>query len=219
MLVGRDRQRAAVDAAITQGQHGRSAALAFSGPPGIGKTALLGYATQRADGMALLRARGIESEAQIPFASLLELLRPALPLLSQLAAPQAAALEQAFALRPGRSQDRFAVAAATLGIARGLRGTAAADAGARRHPVVRCPELGGAAVRFAQARRRSARRDPRRALRSPLAARRHGDRDRRARGPERHRSPAAALRPARRSDAAAHRGDRREPARASAAGP
>ncbi len=64
----------------------------------------------------MLRARGIESEAQIPFASLLELLRPALPVLSQLAGPQAAALEQAFALRPGRTQDRFAVAAATLGL-------------------------------------------------------------------------------------------------------
>jgi predicted ATPase len=116
MLVGRDRQRAAIDAAITRGLEGRSAALAFSGPPGIGKTSLLGYAAGRADGMALLRARGIESEAQIPFASLLELLRPALGLLNQLAAPQAAALEQAFALRPGRAQDRFAVAAATLGL-------------------------------------------------------------------------------------------------------
>jgi DNA-binding CsgD family transcriptional regulator len=116
MLVGRDRERAAIDAAIAQGQRGRNAALAFSGPPGIGKTALLGYAAGRADGMTLLRARGIESEAQIPFASLLELLRPALSLLGQLASPQAAALEQAFALRPGRPQDRFAVAAATLGL-------------------------------------------------------------------------------------------------------
>ncbi len=116
MLVGRDRQRAAIDDVIAEATGGRSVALAFSGPPGIGKTALLGYAAQRADRMTLLRARGIESEAQIPFASLLELLRPALPLLDQLATPQAAALEQAFALRPGRPQDRFAVAAATLGL-------------------------------------------------------------------------------------------------------
>ena len=116
MLVGRDRQRAAIDQAIAQGRCGRAAALSFSGPPGIGKTALLAYAVQRAEGMMLLRARGIESEAQIPFASLLELLRPALPLLGHLAGPQAAALEQAFALRPGRTQDRFAVAAATLGL-------------------------------------------------------------------------------------------------------
>ena len=116
MLVGRGPQRAAIEIAIAEAARGRSAALAFSGPPGIGKTALLEYAVQHALGMRLLRARGIESEAQIPFASLLELLRPALSLLSRLAAPQTAALEQAFALRSGKPQDRFAVGAATLGL-------------------------------------------------------------------------------------------------------
>ena len=48
---------------------GASAVLALIGEPGIGKTALLEYADGRADGMQLLRARGIESEAQIPFGS------------------------------------------------------------------------------------------------------------------------------------------------------
>ncbi len=116
MLVGRDRQRAAIDHALAQAAAGRSATLAFTGPPGIGKTALLEYAGQQAEGMMRLTARGIESEAQIPFASLLELLRPALGQLELLSAPQAAALEQAFAVRPGRAQDRFAVGAATLGL-------------------------------------------------------------------------------------------------------
>ncbi len=95
---------------------GRSSILAFRGAPGIGKTALLGYAAELGGEMLVLHARGIESEARVPFASLLELLRPALCLLGQLAAPQAAALEEAFALRPGRAQDRFAVGAATLGL-------------------------------------------------------------------------------------------------------
>jgi DNA-binding CsgD family transcriptional regulator len=116
MLVGRGPQRAAIDRALAEAVGGVSTALAFTGPPGIGKTALLDYAAERAEGMRVLRARGIDSEAQIPFASLLELLRPELPMLEQLAAPQAAALEQAFALRPGRAQDRFAVGAATLGL-------------------------------------------------------------------------------------------------------
>ena len=116
MLVGRGPQRAAIDRALTDAARGRCTIIALTGPPGIGKTALLGYAAERAQGMTVLRARGIESEAEIPFASLLELLRPALALLGQLAAPQAAALEQAFALRPGRPQDRFAVGAATLGL-------------------------------------------------------------------------------------------------------
>ena len=66
--------------------------------------------------MQVLRARGIESEAQIPFASLLELLRPAVPILERIPDPQAIALEGAFALRPGPAQDRFAVGAATLSL-------------------------------------------------------------------------------------------------------
>ena len=66
--------------------------------------------------MRLLRARGIESEAQIPFGSLLELIRPALPLLGKIPAPQAAAMESALALRPGTGQERFAVGAATLSL-------------------------------------------------------------------------------------------------------
>ena len=57
---------------------GSSAVLALVGEPGIGKTALLDHAAEAADGLQVLRARGIESEAEIPFASLLELLRPAL---------------------------------------------------------------------------------------------------------------------------------------------
>src|SRR4051794_31022860 len=66
--------------------------------------------------MQVLRARGVESEAEIPFASLLELLRPALPLLDRLPEPQAMALEGALALRRGPAQERFAVGAATLGL-------------------------------------------------------------------------------------------------------
>lgn len=116
MLVGRGRQRAAIDRVLADAAAGRSAALAFTGPPGIGKTALLEHAAARRGRMTLLQARGVESEARIPFASLLELLRPALGLLDQLAAPQAIALERAFALRPGHAQDRFAVGAATLSL-------------------------------------------------------------------------------------------------------
>jgi DNA-binding CsgD family transcriptional regulator len=116
MLVGRDLERQRIDEALAQARSGVSATLALVGEPGIGKTALLAYAAEHAAGMQLLRVRGIESEAQIPFGSLLELIRPALMLLESIPPPQAAALEAALALRPGTAHDRFAVGAATLSI-------------------------------------------------------------------------------------------------------
>jgi DNA-binding CsgD family transcriptional regulator len=116
MLLGRDRERGEIESALDRARRGESATLALVGEPGIGKTALLEHAAEHAGDMAVLRARGIESEAQVPFASLLELLRPALPLLEEIPEPQAAALEGALALRPGPAQERFAVGAATLNL-------------------------------------------------------------------------------------------------------
>lgn len=112
MLLGRVDERREIDQALARARSGASAVLALAGEPGIGKTALLGYAAEQAAGMRPLRARGIESEAQIPFGSLLELIRPVLALLDKIPAPQAAALEAALALRPAAAPDRFAVGAA-----------------------------------------------------------------------------------------------------------
>jgi DNA-binding CsgD family transcriptional regulator len=116
MLVGRVHERREIERALGTARSGASATLALAGEPGIGKTALLDYAAGRATGMRLLRARGIESEAQIPFGSLLELIRPALAMLEKIPEPQAAALGGALALRPGATQERFAVGAATLSV-------------------------------------------------------------------------------------------------------
>ena len=116
MLLGRARERQEIGRALARARSGASATLALAGEPGIGKTALLDYAGQEAAGMRLLRARGVESEAQIPFGSLLELIRPALPMLGKIPGPQAAAMESALALRPGMGQERFAVGAATLSL-------------------------------------------------------------------------------------------------------
>jgi DNA-binding CsgD family transcriptional regulator len=117
MLLGRERERAAIDGLLATIRSGHSAVLALVGEPGIGKTSLLTYAEDGATGLALLRARGVESEMQLPFAGLYELLRPALHLLGRIPAPRAAALEVALALRPNVSGgDRFAVGAATLSL-------------------------------------------------------------------------------------------------------
>jgi DNA-binding CsgD family transcriptional regulator len=114
MLLGRDHERHEIEKALARARSGSSATLALVGEAGIGKTALLDYAAGRATGMRVLRARGIKSEAQIPFGSLLELLRPALGMLDKIPEPQAVALEGALALRRGTARERFAVGAATL---------------------------------------------------------------------------------------------------------
>jgi DNA-binding CsgD family transcriptional regulator len=116
MLLGRERERQALDQVLADARDGQSAVLALVGEPGIGKSALLDAAAEAAHGMRLLRARGIESEAQVPFGGLLELLRPALSSLDSIPRPQAAALEGALALRPASAQNRFAVGAATLSL-------------------------------------------------------------------------------------------------------
>ena len=165
MLVGRDRQRAAIDQAIAQGRCGRSAALAFSGPPGIGKTALLAYAAQRADGHDACCAPAASSPRR-RFRS------------RRCSNCCARRCHSSATWQPPGRRPRAGVRPATRAdagplrrrrgharTARRLRGAAAAAAAARRHPVVRRPELGGAAIRTAQARRRPGRRDPRRARR------------------------------------------------------
>ena len=91
-----------------------SACLAIRGEPGAGKTALLDYAAERADGFRLLRATGAPSESALPFAGLEQLLRPVLAQLEVLPEVQVAAVQAALGLRPGDGADRFLVGLATL---------------------------------------------------------------------------------------------------------
>ena len=116
MLLGREREQRALDRLLQEARQSRSGVLALVGEAGVGKSALLDRAEALAIGMRRLRARGVVSESQIPFAGLYELLRPALGSLGSIPRPQAAALESALALRPAQAEDRFAVGAATLSL-------------------------------------------------------------------------------------------------------
>jgi DNA-binding CsgD family transcriptional regulator len=116
MLLGRRDERLALERLFAQARDGQGGALVLLGEPGIGKTALLEHAAESAAGMRILRARGIESEAVIPFAGLAELLRPVLSVLNRIPALQASALSGALALGPAHAQDRFAIGAATLSL-------------------------------------------------------------------------------------------------------
>ena len=116
MLVGREPERRAIQSLVAGARVGQSAALVLTGEAGIGKTALLDDAETSAAGMQILRATGTESEYEVPFGALLQLLRPALAHLDRIPSPQAGALASALALRPGTSDDRFAIGAATLSL-------------------------------------------------------------------------------------------------------
>lgn len=109
MLFGRGGELAALARLIEDARGGRGSALALTGPPGIGKTALLGEAAAYAEGFRILRTTGIESEAGLPFAALHQLLAPALDRIAELPEPQAAALRGAFGLARPSDDARLLV--------------------------------------------------------------------------------------------------------------
>ena len=116
MLVGREAERRRLDALLAAARLGESGVLVVSGEAGIGKTALLDdtRARARASDMRVLSVTGTETEHDLPFAGLAQLLRITVPDLDRLPAPQAEALGIALALRPGDAADRFAVGAGLL---------------------------------------------------------------------------------------------------------
>lgn len=116
MLVGRERELARIDEILGAAREGRSAALVIRGEAGIGKTALLEAAVERGADLRVLRALGVESEVEIAFSGLHELLRPVLPLLDGLPAPQAAGLRAALAIGGDRPGERLAVFGGTLSL-------------------------------------------------------------------------------------------------------
>ena len=114
MLYGRDVECAQLSALLDAAHGARSGALVFRGDAGVGKTALLEEARARASGMHVLGARGVESESELAFAGLHQLIRPALPLLELLPEPQAGALRGALGLAARAGDDRFLIAVACL---------------------------------------------------------------------------------------------------------
>jgi DNA-binding CsgD family transcriptional regulator len=116
VLVGRERELERLLRALDTARGGGSEVLVVRGEAGMGKTALLQALVASADGMTVLRARGVESEVGVPFAALAELCEPVLALRERLPGAQAAALAGALQLEPVAPQARLAVGAALLGL-------------------------------------------------------------------------------------------------------
>lgn len=113
---GRHGERAALDRVLNQARTGRSAVLVVRGESGIGKTALLDYAADRAVGFRVVRGWGVEPEVELAFAGLHQLCVPMLDRLEHLPGPQRDALEVAFGLRAGDAANRFLVGLAVLSL-------------------------------------------------------------------------------------------------------
>ncbi|RZQ65643.1 helix-turn-helix transcriptional regulator [Amycolatopsis suaedae] len=118
-LVGRDSELARIRRLLTDARDGRSGALALRGAAGIGKSALLEQAVSIAEadgGVTVIRGAGVESDSELAYGGLHQLLLPHLDRLDALPAPQAGALRCALGLAEGDEVNRFLISAGTLSL-------------------------------------------------------------------------------------------------------
>jgi DNA-binding CsgD family transcriptional regulator/tetratricopeptide (TPR) repeat protein len=116
-VVGRDTELDRLNQLIEAAPEGGDA-LVVIGDPGIGKSTLLHAVVDRAraEGFFVLTTTGVESEAELAYAGLHELLRPALDVAAGMPQTQRGALFRAFGLEVGSQPDLFLVALATLNL-------------------------------------------------------------------------------------------------------
>ena len=115
-LLGRSREREALDRLLRAARSGRGGVLVVQGEPGVGKTALLEDTAKVAQQFRVLRTAGAEAEQEFPYAALHRFCEPALDRIDQLPAPQRDALAVAFGLAAGPAPNQFVVALGVLGL-------------------------------------------------------------------------------------------------------
>ena len=108
-----------IDGLLEAAARGDSGSLVLRGEAGIGKSALLGYAAERAAGMTgirVLRVTGMEDESDLAFSGLHGLLWPVVGRLHELPAPQREALAAALGVGPPEGSERFLISAGVLSL-------------------------------------------------------------------------------------------------------
>src|SRR3954451_10374524 len=115
-LRGRADECALLDTLVEAIGRGEGRSLVVRGEAGIGKTALLEYLVRSASDLTVLRAGGVESEMELPYAGLHQVCAPLLDRLDRLPIPQREALEIAYGLSAGAAPDRFLVGLAVLSL-------------------------------------------------------------------------------------------------------
>ncbi|XVU29609.1 AAA family ATPase [Actinoplanes sp. CA-054009] len=113
-LTGRRDECAVLDRLAAAVRAGESRVLVLRGPAGVGKTSLLDHLAS--GGVRLLRTAGVQSEMELAYAGLHQLLAPAMEHVDGLPEPQRDALRVAFGLSAGPAPDRFLVGLAVLSL-------------------------------------------------------------------------------------------------------
>jgi len=115
-LRGRRRECGALHELLDKARTGSSGVLVMRGEAGIGKTALLDYAARQAHGFRVARVCGVESEMELPFAALQQLLAAMLARMDRLPGPQRESLAVALGEQEGAAPDRLRVGLAVLSL-------------------------------------------------------------------------------------------------------
>jgi DNA-binding CsgD family transcriptional regulator/tetratricopeptide (TPR) repeat protein len=115
-FIGRTHERERVDVMLAQARGGQSAVVVIRGEPGIGKTALLRYASRQASGLRTTEVEGVQAEMELPFAGIHRLCAPMFDGIEVLAEPQQNALRVALGVASGDAPDKFLVAVAVLNL-------------------------------------------------------------------------------------------------------
>ena len=112
-LVGRDEYLRRLRAGLDDARSGHAFSILISGPPGVGKSALLGQIRAEASSCTVIFARGIETESEWAYAGLHQLLLPILDFIDRTPQPTREALESVMG-RTGRAPDPMMVGMGVL---------------------------------------------------------------------------------------------------------
>jgi DNA-binding CsgD family transcriptional regulator len=115
-LFGRERELAVLERLLNTVRQGHGAVLMVDGESGVGKTALLQYASDAAEDFRVVRTAGVEGEMELDYAALQQLCSPLLEYSDRLPDPQRDALDVAFGRSAGRAPNSLFVGLAVLGL-------------------------------------------------------------------------------------------------------
>ncbi|GAA0463730.1 LuxR family transcriptional regulator [Paractinoplanes deccanensis] len=115
-LLGRRREREALDRLVGGLRAGRGGVLVLRGEAGVGKTALLDHVAARGGACQVVRTAGVEPETEMTYAGLQQLCEPLMGHVARLPGPQRAALLTCFGLSKGTPPNALLAGLATLGL-------------------------------------------------------------------------------------------------------